>query len=71
MRTGALDRAAIGNFRPTRSARVPPQEQIAHQPMDFGLPYGVAAPALEVHDRGLERRQGFIGIPLFFDAFRK
>ena len=71
LRTGSLDRPPIGNFRPIRSARVPPEEQIAHQPMDFRLPYGVAAPALEVHDRGLERRQGFIGIPLFFKAFRK
>ena len=38
--------------------------------MDFRLPYGVAR-ALEVRDRGRERRQGFIGIPLFFKAFRK
>jgi hypothetical protein len=27
--------------------------------------------APEVHDRCLERRQGFIGIPLFFEAFRE
>jgi hypothetical protein len=39
--------------------------------MDFRLPMGVAAPVLEMHDRGLERRQGLIGIPLFFKAFRK
>jgi hypothetical protein len=31
---------------------------------------GVAR-ALEVHDRGLKSRQGFIGIPSFFKAFRK
>ncbi len=71
LRTGALDRPPIGSFRPIRSSRVPPQEQIAQEPMHFRLPWGVAAPALEVHDRGLERRQGFIGIPLFFEAFRK
>jgi hypothetical protein len=47
-----------------------PEAQIAHQPVDLRLPCGVAR-ALEVRDRGLERRQGFIGIPSFFKAFRK
>jgi hypothetical protein len=65
-----LDRPPIGKFRPIRSARVPPEEQIADQPMDFRPPIGVAR-ALQVHDRGFEHRQGFIGIPLFFQAFRK
>src|SRR5690242_11609946 len=71
LRTGALDRSPVGNLGPIRSARVPLEEQIADHPMHFRFPYGVAAPALEVHDRGLERPQGFIGIPLFFKAFRK
>jgi hypothetical protein len=39
--------------------------------MDFRLPCEITALRFDVRDRGLERRQGFIGIPLFFEAFRK
>ena len=67
LRTGALDRPPIGSFRPIRSARVAPQEQIADQPMVARLVGDKALPA-DVMAEIVERTDG---IPLFVEEMTK